>query len=325
MKPLKTFSAFVSLFILVSLCNLSSVLGEIFNRVVAIVNDEVITLYELNTRIKRLTGFEPADLRLQDEKGYLETRTKILDLLIDEEIAREKIRELGISMTPREIDEAIEDVKRENSLTQEELISGLKRQGMSYESYRESIKNELERMRLINFEVKSKIIIREEKIREYYNEHRDEFSIEEKVHLASIFLMQEDPSDQAEAHSLRMKAEEILSRLKKGEDFGELAREFSRGPGAQEGGDLGFFKTSQLDSEVAMIIKDVSAGEASEPIVRPSGIQIIRLEERQERRVRSLDEVRDTIYAILYRGEIDTRYSFWIKELREKAYTKIIF
>ena len=74
-----------------------------------------------------------------------------------------------------------------------------------------------------------------------------------------------------------------------------------------------------------MIIKDVSAGEASEPIVRPSGIQIIRLEERQERRVRSLDEVRDTIYAILYRGEIDTRYSFWIKELREKAYTKIIF
>ena len=92
MKSLTTFSAFISLFILVSLYNQSSVLGEVINRVVAIVNSEVITLYELNTRIKRLTGFEPADLRRQDEKGYRETRTKILDLLIDEKIAREKYK-----------------------------------------------------------------------------------------------------------------------------------------------------------------------------------------------------------------------------------------
>jgi peptidyl-prolyl cis-trans isomerase SurA len=325
MKPMKTFSAVVSLFILVVLCPLGVASGEICNRVVAIVNSDVITLYELNNKIKELTGLKPTELMVQDEKGYQETRSKILDLLIDEKIAREKIRDLGITMSPREVDEAIEGVKKDNSLTQEELIASLKQQGISYESYRENMKNELERMRLINFEVKSKIIIREEKIREYYNEHRNEFRNEEVVRLSTIFLGQEDPSDQAEVHSLHQKAKEILLRLENGEDFGRLARETSKGPGAEEGGDLGFFKTSQLDPDIAMTIKDMSVGEVKGPIIRPSGIQIIRLEERQESRVRSLDEVRDTIYSILYRQEIDNRYSSWIKDLREKAYTKILF
>ena len=104
-----------------------------------------------------------------------------------------------------------------------------------------------------------------------------------------------------------------------------MAKKFSEGPGAEDGGDLGFFNTSQLDPELTRIIKDMSAGDTSEPIIRPSGIQIIKLLEKQEGRVKPLEEVRDAIYGILYRKEVNERYSSWIKELREKAYTKIIF
>jgi peptidyl-prolyl cis-trans isomerase SurA len=324
MEDFKVFSSFIFLLVLSFLCHVS-VSAEISNRVVAKVNNEVITLHELNKKIKELTGSEPADLKMQDEEKYLEVRRKILDLLIDERIAREKIRELGIEVTPGEVDAAIERVKKDHYLTHEDLIAGLKKQGITYELYRENIKGELERMQLINFEVKSKIVIREEKIRDYHDEHKDEFMTEEKVHLATILLSGEDVSPQDERDPLFQKAKEILLRLKNGEDFGELAKKFSMGPAADEGGDLGLFKMSQLDPDLRKIIEDMSPGDVSEPIIRPSAVQVVKLVEKQEATLKPIDEVRDAIYWILYREEIDKRYVSWIKELRENAYIKIIF
>ncbi|MBW1705714.1 MAG: peptidylprolyl isomerase [Deltaproteobacteria bacterium] len=299
--------------------------AETSNRVVAIVNDEVITLYELNGRMKELTGLEPAEMRLRDEKQYLEARREILNSLIEEKLTLGKIRQLGVKVTPKQVDSAIERIKRNNGLTQEDMIAGLKKRGITYDSYREKIKIQLERMELINFEVKSKIIIREEDITEYYNKHRDEFVVKGKVHLAIIVLKQEGMSNQDGSGSLSRQAADILAKLKGGEDFGELARKFSKGPGAEDGGDVGFFNVSQLDPKLGEIIKQMSPGDISEPILRPSGIQIVKLIDNQEERLKPIEEVKNAIYQIFYQKEVNKRYSAWIKELRDKAYTKIIF
>jgi len=301
------------------------VLAEICNRVVAQVNNDVVTLYELDNKIKELTGYDSGELKMKDEKKYIETRRKVLDLLVDEKIAFEKIREMGIEVTPGEIDEAIERIKESNQFTQEDLIARLKKQEVSLKSYREEIKKQLELNRLINYEVKSKIVIREEEIKDYYSKNKNEFSIIAKVHLATIFLKQEDPSNQEETVALLRKAEEIVFRLKKGEDFGKMAREFSQGPGAEDGGDLGLFKTAQLDPELLKVLKGMSTGDVTRPIIRQAGIQIVKLLEKQDSGVKPFEEVRDAIFEILYKEEIDKRYSSWIKGLREKAYTKIIF
>ncbi len=321
-------SFFVFIFFLSVLGFLShppSASAEVLNRVVAIVNSELITLYELNGRMKKMTGAEPADLRARDEKRYLETRRKILDALIDEKITAEKVRELGIRVTAKEVDSAIERIKKDNSFTQEDLIAYLKKHGTDYETYRKNIKDQIERIRLINFEVKSKIIIREEKIKEYYEQHKNKFRVEEKVRLATIVLRKKGSSDKAGAASLNEKAREISIRLRNGEDFGELAKKYSQGPGVEEGGDLGFFKTSQLNPELKEVIKDLAPGGISEPMVVPSGLQIIMLIKRQEGRLKTMEEVRDHIFQIFYGQEVNKRYSTWIKGLRKKAYTKIIF
>jgi peptidyl-prolyl cis-trans isomerase SurA len=303
----------------------SPVLAETNNRVVAIVNDEVITLYELNGRMKDLTGLDPAEMRLRDEKKYLEARREILNSLIEEKLTLGKIQELGINVTSKQVDSAIERIKSNNGLTQEDLIAGLKKRGIKYDSYREKVKVQLERMELINFEVKSKIIIREEDIKEYYEKHKNEFVLKGKVHLAIIVLKQEGLSNKEGSGPLSRQVEDILARLKAGEDFGELAKKFSKGPGAEDGGDVGFFKTSQLDPKLREIIKQMSPGDISEPIVRPSGIQIVKLIDNQEERLKPIEEVRDAIYQIFYQKEVNKKYSAWIKELRDKAYTKIIF
>lgn len=299
--------------------------GEIYNRVVAIVNADVVTLYELNTRMTELTGMPPDALRRKSESQYLEMRRKVLESLIEEKIALEKIKEMKIDVSSRELDAAIERVKEENDFTQEDLVAALKEQGQSYEEYRKRLKQELERRRLINYEVKSKIIITEEEVKAYYDEHRGKFSTKGKVRLAMIFLKQENPGDGKETRALKEKANRIIQKIKSGEDFAALAKRFSAGPGAAEGGDLGVFKISELNPEMAASIKDLSSGEVSAPIIGSSGIQIIKVVEKDEGGEKTFEQVQNVIRSTLYREKLDQAYSEWIKELREKAYTKIIF
>jgi len=315
----------ITFYTIIVLCCNQNVLAKTFNRVVAVVNEDVITLHELNKKIKEVTGLTPDDLRSQNEKNYLKARRKILELLIDEKIAQAKIQELGINVSEKQIDATIENIKKINRITHEDLLVQLKSEGITYEKYREKVKQDLERLNLINSEVKSKIIIREEQVSQYYDKHKEEFSSVGEVHLANIFLMKKDPKDEDEIQELSRKGKTILARLRKGEDFAKLAREFSQGPGANQGGDLGLFKTDQLEPVIRKILDNLPEGGISDLIVRPNGIQIIKLIERREAQVKSFEEVKDAIYANLYNAEVNKRYTSWIKGLRKSYYTKITF
>jgi peptidyl-prolyl cis-trans isomerase SurA len=303
----------------------NGVASEICNRIVAVVNDEVITLYELNKKIEEMTRMSPEDLNLKDPKRYLETRRMILDLLINDRITQEKIQELEITVSERQVDETIERIKENNRWTHEDLMEKLKAEGLTYEKYRDRIKKDLERIKLINSEVKSKIIIREEEIRKFYEEHKEDLSTEGQMHLAGIFLMGEDPNDPEEVRKLTLKGQDILSRLRNGEDFAKVAREFSQGPGAKDGGDLGRFKTTQLNPELRKELESVPVGGYSDLILRPNGIQIIKVIENEKGQVKPFEEVKDAIQGILYQEEVNRRYTAWIDDLRKKSYTKIIF
>ena len=299
--------------------------GETLNRVVAIVNDDLVTLHELNKKIQELTGLTPVELRGQNEVNYYKVRSQILELLIDEKITRGKIQEMGIEVDQKEIDNAIEKMKSDNKWTQEDLVSRLQSEGLSLEKYRENMKGELERIRLVNLEVRSRILIRKEMMTQYYEENKDRFSDEMKVHLASIFLLLKNPDDEKESLEIEKKGGTILARLKAGEDFKDLARKFSQGPGAEDGGYLGVFKLDELNPGLKKILEVIPEGGFSDLIIMPKGIQIIMMVKKDGGKAKSFEDVEDAIYGILYQEEIDKRYKAWIKELRERSYTKIIF
>lgn len=312
--------------IITLLCSTSRVSAEITNRLVAFVNNDVITLYELDNKIAEMTGMTASDIKTQDEQQYIQIRQAILEELINEKIAQEKIKELEIKVSEGEIDSYIEDLKKENKFTQEELIEALKAQGLTYYKFRENIRKDLERNQLLNYEVTSKTIVREEQIIKYYQDHIEEFKkSDDQVYLAGIFLIQNNSDNEEESAELIKKGEMILSRIKNGEDFGALAKEFSQGPGTEEGGELGAFRTSQIDQDLVDIIKNLPEGGVSDLIKRENGIQIIKLVKRDEGETKSLEEVRDSIYGKLYSQERDKRYTTWIEELRESSFTKIVF
>jgi peptidyl-prolyl cis-trans isomerase SurA len=298
--------------------------AETCNRVVAVVNNEVITQYELEKKIREVTGFSADDLKTKDPQRFGETRRKVLDLMIDEKIAEEKVKELNIKVTQRQVDATIQRVYENQSMSREEFIGQIEKEGLTYEKFQEKVKRDLERRQLVEFEVKSKIIIRDEAVNEYYERNKKDFGSAGKVRLSGIFLIRKRADDSGEMMEIQRKGEEILTRIRAGEDFGELAKVFSEGPAAASGGDLGVFRPDQLEPQLRQLIEMLKEGSVSGLIPRQNGLQILKLVEKQEGKIRPLDEVREDIFNILYQEEVQSRYQSWIQGLRQSSYTRIL-
>jgi len=303
----------------------SDLRAEITNRVVATVNSDIITLYELNRSIEQVTGLSASNLRLQDEGRFYQVRRAVLNNLINEKVTEQQIRKLGIKVTERDIDEAIERVKRENRVTQEELLSSLRLEGITLKEYRQRVKEEIERARLVDYEVKSKIMITEADSRNYYQNNSEQFSETHKVKLARILLRTADPADKAELAKTRDLGEEILRKLEGGSDFSDMAKAYSQGPAGPEGGYLGWILFDQLDPSLKKRIAKLSPGEYTELHECLYGIQIVQLVDEIGGGIKPFEEVRDAIYSKLFRGKVEEKYADWLSKLREESFIKVVF
>ena len=298
--------------------------AETANCLVAVVNDDVITLHELHKKMKEMTGIDPGTLKERSRQQYNDARRMILERLIEDRIALEKIREIGIEVKDSEVDDAIERIKRDNHWSQKELEATLRDKGLTWEEYREKVREDLQRYKLVNFEVKSRIIIRDERIEAYYEEHKERFQRKPGVEIATIFLLREGSGKDGSVDPER-RAASLVRRIREGSDFGELAREHSDGPGAGEGGYLGRFDPKQLEPEIRKVIEQTPEGGVSDPIIKPNGVQIIKVLDKGGTGLMPLEKVRDAIYRILLREEIDRRYVVWIEEPKARTYTKVLF
>jgi peptidyl-prolyl cis-trans isomerase SurA len=143
---------------------------------VAIVNDDVITLHELDKKIKALTGVDAETIRRRNPPEYQKVREKVLALIIDDRIAQKRINELGIEIYEKEIDEAIQKIMEDNQWNRKELLAMLQSRGLRMDEYRKTVKEDLQKQRLINYEVKSKIIIRDSKLKPIIRNIKSAFS-----------------------------------------------------------------------------------------------------------------------------------------------------
>jgi len=298
--------------------------AEITNRVVATVNSDIITLYELNSLIEQVTGQSVSTLRLQDEERFYQVRSAVLNSLINQKITEQQVQKLGIKVTERNIDEAIERIKRENSITQEELLSSLQSKGITLEDYRKQLKRDIERRRLVKYEVSSKIVITEEDLRKYYLGHMGQYSEPHKVKLARILLKTANPADKEQMVRAKQRGEEILRKLEEGSSFFDLARAYSQGPASSEGGCLGWIPFDQLDLSLKKRIAKLSPGEYTKLHECPHGIQIVQIVENKGG-IKSFAEVRDAIYSTLYQNKVEEKYADWLSQLREESFIKVVF
>jgi len=322
MKSLKRISGIVFLWGLLFLPTLA--LSEVVERFVAVVNNEVIFLSELEEFGRRF--FEEVgknSLPSEREEKTRQVRQEILNQLIENKLLDQEIKKRKVEVAERDVDTTIEDILKQNRFTLNDLKMVLAKQGMTLTSYRQRVRDELGKMRLVTREIKSKIVIKEEDLRKAYNERAQEFMIPLEVQVQQIFFALPSGASPDRVAALGKEAQSVLEKAKKGENFVELAKKYSQGPEANEGGVLGFFKPKELMPELDEAVFQMKAGEIS-PLVRSSeGFHILRVMERKGGEPKPFAEVQAQIRDEMAQAETEKRFKEWMKALKEKAYIEI--
>lgn len=299
---------------------------ETVDRIVAVVNEEIITLYDLN-RVFEPYANKVKALRYskdQERQMLFKVRSDVLKELVDRMLADQEIKRNKLVVSDAEVDMTIERLKSSRSFTDEDLRAGLAEQGLTLEDYRKEIKEQLLRSRLINLEVKSKIVITDETIQAYYDSHREKYVGEKKYHLWNVYIALSQYADDSEKRAALKNMETILSKLNQGEPLQELLRDDLIASLGAKGGDLGLFHIRELSPKLQKTVENMQAGEFSSIIDMNPGYQIVYLEKIIEATFKSVEEVRREIEDILYKELINNKYQEWLEDLRRRSHIKII-
>jgi peptidyl-prolyl cis-trans isomerase SurA len=297
--------------------------AEVVDRILAFVNDDIITLSELNEATKAfVTAREQNPFLREQDRSAESIRRNILENLINERLTDQEVTRLQISVREEEVDETIAAVMAENRVTREAMEAQLRKEGRTFEDLRKQVRKNLELNKLINREVRSKTVITDDLVEAYYQSNIEEFKGRERWRLQDIFLPFSSNEVSNERSRLHTLAEQILNRVNQGTDFGLLAQSYSRGPGAEHGGDLGYFSRGELDPVLEKAIENLQPGETSRVITTEMGLHILKVTEAERIETKSLDDVRDNIRNKLYQREINFKYREWLSSLRERSYVK---
>lgn len=289
------------------------------NGIAVVVNDEIITSRELSLE------YEAASREVEAREGVLSAdaagklRTKVLDSMVDRLLVKQKIKELNIVISEEEVRQSIEEVKKQNELSQEGLVAALITQGMTFDQYKEQMRAKLERLRLMGLEVKSKVQVSDEEIKAYYTANLARFTAEDSYRARAIFLSLPPTASADEIRMMLLILETVTAAVKRGADFATFARAFSADPaGQKDGGDLGTFKKGEMLPEIEKIVLAIKPGEV-DTIAAPGGYYIIKLEEKRPGAVKPFEAAKESIEEILYQNKSEERFATWIKELRSTA------
>jgi len=307
--------------VLLLLCSigLSPAVAEVVSRIAAVVNKDIITTNQLDQKLKMQLakeGSQPSPAQL----GSM--RQELLSRLIEETLLQQRIKELNLKATDEEVEKALNDVQRNNQMTREELKEAVQLQGLDFETYRENLRSQILRYKLIGEEVRSKVDVPEREIVEYYRAHLDDYRLPAEVRLSAItFPISKKASDQ-ERQKIRQVADEALTRLQGGESLEQVTKSYNQTYGAT-GGELGRFLYSELVPGFAEAIKGVEAGGFSKPVVGDESIHLLRVDELLPGRLRQFDTVKSDIYERIMDQKTDVRLKEWTKSLKAKAFIDI--
>jgi peptidyl-prolyl cis-trans isomerase SurA len=298
--------------------------GNVVNTIAAIVNEELITLAEVNREALPLIR-EAEKKSFLDDAARSQIKRMVVEQLIEKKLVNQKIQELKIKVGEDEIRQAIDDVRKQNNLSsQEALASAIASQGMSFDQYKIQMKDQLEKLKLVSMEVRSKIQVGETEMQEYYEANRSKYSEEETFRARHIFIRTNEKAAPEDIKRSMTTALMVLAEAKSGKDFAELAKSYSEDPAARkDGGNLGVFKKGDMMPELEASILSMKPGEVSELVYTPAGFHIVKLEERIVGRMKPFEKVKVEIEDTIYRKKSEERFSQWAKELRSKSSIEI--
>ncbi len=293
-------------------------MAELVSKVAAVINDTIITTYQLDQSTADMATQNP-DYAQLDAAAREAFKLEVLNSMIEEELLQQLAEELGLSVSDDALNAAIDDIQQQNKLTRLQLIAALEQQGMAFDKYRDNMRKQILRYKLIGQEVQSKIDVTGQEIRLYYEQHIEDYRNPPYVHLSHLaFNLMEDASA-GEIAAIRAKAEKSRSRLLMGDTVADLLVTYSEA----SGGDMGKLKEADLATAFVDAITGLQSDEVSEIIEIPGSLFLFKMLERNDGNPKPLDSVRPEIEQLLLEKNREEAFTKWQKDLRKDAYIDI--
>ena len=305
------------------LCGSISLSEAVVDRVVAVVNQEIITLSEVEKWIDPARQEMVSEDRLEKREQNEVLCRQVLEKLIEEKLIDQEVKRAGVKISSKEIDAALEDIKQRNAATQEDFEKALAIEGLTIETYKKQIEKGLQRRKLISWSVKVETKAGEKELREFYENNVGRYRTNETYRASHILFTIPKEAVPDEVREIRKKAQSVLEKIKKGEDFGEMALLYSQDASAKNRGDLGYFKKGELFPAFEKEALRLKVGEVSGLVRTDFGFHIIKLLDRKGVEPLPFEEVKNKVKADYYETEMDKAFRQFLSTLKEKSVIEI--
>jgi len=317
----------------------------VVEEIIARVNNEIVTRTEyIRSRDQLKQEIQQQDAANAD-RTFAERQRDVLRDLIDQQLLLQKAKDLGITGDTELIKRLDEMRKQMNLESMEELEKAAEAQGASYEDFKQNLRNQIVTQRVIGQEVGSKLAMNKEEEKKFYDEHKAEMEQPEQVRLSEILIAPRVPAKpaagadaakpepplssspeadpQAALEAAKAKAEDLLDQIHKGAKFADLAKKYSDGPSAKDGGDLSYFKRGTMPKELDDKVFALKAGEVTDVIRTKQGYVILQAVEHQMAGIPSMKEVEPRIQDALYMQKLQPALRGYLTKLREDAFIDV--
>ncbi len=292
---------------------------EVLERIIAVVNDEIVTEQDLEAVMAPVVAqYRTTYTGKEFDEKLKEAREDFINKVIDDKLILSEAKRKQVILKDPEVDEMMADV-RNKFPNRETFLKALEDQGLTEKKLWNRFHDQLLMQKLVNYEVKSKVSVSPGEVSEYYKAHPEEFAQGDRVRLQHI-LIRVGARSEDEARAF---AESLVAQLKSGKPFEELAKAYSEGAEAKEGGEMGWMEKGQFKGDIDEKVFALNEGEITAPLQSSLGFHIFKVVERQRSSIKPLSEVRDQIQDILFKQRMKERLEAWIKNLRKNAYISL--
>lgn len=292
--------------------------ADLVERIVARVNDRLITQTEFDKRVDALTKAQ------QQPKDRSQMRLDALDDLIKEKLLAERARELSVSATETEVDEALQRVKAQYNLnTDAEFDAALSQSGMTRDDLKAQLKDTITIQKVVGRDVTSHLEVTEDMLRLEYERQKEKlYPIPEQAHVWEI-VVRFDKNDFAGRERAARRISDAQAKVKAGTAFSDVAKEYSEGTTRDKGGDLGLvFKGELLPALDGALFSDPPA-EYPAPVIQPTSMHLFHVAERKPAGFKPYNDVKEEIRKKINDELYDKRFTEYVAKLRREAFVKI--
>ena len=295
--------------------------GSVVEDIIARVNDQIITKSDYDRAMDELD--QEGRQHGESMQQMSDARRDLLRNLIDQQLWLSKGKEMGIT-GETDLIKRLDDIRKQYHLDSiEALQQEAEKQGVSFEDFKANIRNQIVTQDVMRQEVGAHINMTPGEVERYYEAHKQEYTQPESVRLSEILVSTGNSDDPAKVAAAKAKAEDIEARLHAGGNFAQLARSFSNGPTAAEGGDLGQYQHGQLGKVIEDKVFVLKSGQYTDPILTRQGYIILRVDDHTPGGPRPFKDVEQDVEQTYYMSRMEPAIRSYLSKMRDEAFIQI--